>query len=583
MFVMYFQMIYFFSGRCLLSFFITINIFFLLPQFFFNSKIGMQPEEDDGNVEYKLKLLDTSESRIEKLASQMRYRCNEGSGECFYNLGVEDDGTMTGLTAAEYESTIRCLTKAASINSYSISVLSSNHVETDRRIYELHIREINDTKKYIDLTIAIAGSVDCGKSTFLSVLTCGRADNGRGSARLAVFNFPHEVESGRTSSIGHQIVGYDNNGIVMNFKANKIFSWPEIVQKSSKVVTFFDLAGHEKYLKTTILGLTSARPEMSFIMIGANRGILRMTIEHIFLCKTLSIPFAIVITKLDLMKDRDNVLNETLESIQTFLKKPGLRRIPIKIKSDEDVIRCAMNIHSESIVPIFSVSNVSLQGIADVHKFLNLIPQRVLNDQKQHFECHLDTAWMVTGVGTVVGGHLLSGSIKVGDKLFFGPNQNHFTTVVVRSIHCKKVPVQQVCTQCYICVALRGISKQDFKRGNVLLGSVSQQHLCSHLTVDVEILKTHSTTIKVGYQPIMHVQNIRTSVTIKKISNKICGRASQAHNDDILRTGDSAQLYLEICFEKKFVKKNANILLCEGRTKVVGTVIETYDISQVAP
>ena len=142
----------------------------------------------------------------------------------------------------------------------------------------------------------------------------------------------------------------------------------------------------------------------------------------------------------------------------------------------------------------------------------------------------------------------------------------------------KHVPLQKVCTPCYICVALKGINKQDFKRGNVLLSAVSEQTLCSHLIVDVEILKTHSTTIKLGYQPIMHVQNLRTSVTIKKISNKICGRLSDGQNDEILRTGDSAQLYLELCFEKKFIKKNANILLCEGRTKVVGIVTEIFNL-----
>ena len=80
----------------------------------------MNPEQDDGNVEYKLKLLDLSKNRIERLTSQMRYRCNEGGSECIYNLGVEDDGTMTGLTEAEYNTTIKCIESAAEMNSYKI-------------------------------------------------------------------------------------------------------------------------------------------------------------------------------------------------------------------------------------------------------------------------------------------------------------------------------------------------------------------------------------------------------------------------------------------------------------------------------
>ena len=66
---------------------------------------------------------------------------------------------------------------------------------------------------------AVAGSVDSGKSTLVAVLTHGAGgapllDNGRGSARMAVFRHKHEIESGRTSSISQQILGYDAAGAV---------------------------------------------------------------------------------------------------------------------------------------------------------------------------------------------------------------------------------------------------------------------------------------------------------------------------------------------------------------------------------
>ena len=57
--------------------------------------------------------------------------------------------------------------------------------------------------------IAIIGNVDSGKSTLVGVLTKGGLDDGRGSSRLKVFNFAHEVENGRTSSIAHEIMGFD--------------------------------------------------------------------------------------------------------------------------------------------------------------------------------------------------------------------------------------------------------------------------------------------------------------------------------------------------------------------------------------
>ena len=68
-----------------------------------------------------------------------------------------------------------------------------------------------------------------------------------------VFNFRHELESGRTSSIAHQILGIDHKGDIVNYQGMNKMSWSDIVEKSSKVISFMDLAGHEKYLKTTIL------------------------------------------------------------------------------------------------------------------------------------------------------------------------------------------------------------------------------------------------------------------------------------------------------------------------------------------
>ena len=59
---------------------------------------------------------------------------------------------------------------------------------------------------------------------------------------------------------------------------------------------------------------------------------------------------------------------------------------------------------------------------------------------------------------------------------------------------------------------------------------------------------------------------------IEKITNKVSARNDDTDLDNILRTADTAQLTLHICFSKKFIKVDTNILLCEGRTKVIGCV-----------
>ena len=70
------------------------------------------------------------------------------------------------------------------------------------------------SKNANNLRIAMLGNVDAGKSTLSGILTSapGTLDDGNGSMRSKVFNFKHEQNNGRTSSIAHEIIGFDGNG-----------------------------------------------------------------------------------------------------------------------------------------------------------------------------------------------------------------------------------------------------------------------------------------------------------------------------------------------------------------------------------
>lgn len=65
---------------------------------------------------------------------------------------------------------------------------------------------------FLEIRVAVVGNVDAGKSTLLGVLTHGELDNGRGQARQKLFRHKHEMESGRTSSVGNDILGFDSEG-----------------------------------------------------------------------------------------------------------------------------------------------------------------------------------------------------------------------------------------------------------------------------------------------------------------------------------------------------------------------------------
>ena len=103
-----------------------------------------------------------------------------------------------------------------------------------------------------ELRIGILGNVDSGKSTIISVLKEKILDNGRGLARRKILKHKHEKETGRTSSITHHY--YVNN-------------------EHNKILSFVDLAGHEKYYKTTIFGVNGCSLDYIVLMIGSNMGV----------------------------------------------------------------------------------------------------------------------------------------------------------------------------------------------------------------------------------------------------------------------------------------------------------------------
>jgi len=228
--------------------------------------VQLPQEIEEGNIEYKLKLVDPTPDRIEHLVSQMKWRLTEGGGEAIYEIGVEDDGNPTGLTDEEMTKSMQTLEVMAKQLSADISVLRTRDAPCGK-VAEVLVRRYM-TEQFVEVRVAVVGNVDSGKSTMLGVLTRGQLDNGRGLARTNIFVHKHEIESGRTSSISQEILGFDSKGSIVNYAGMRTLSTNEICEASAKIVNFIDLAGHEKYLRTTVFGLTGHSPDFAMLMIG---------------------------------------------------------------------------------------------------------------------------------------------------------------------------------------------------------------------------------------------------------------------------------------------------------------------------
>lgn len=342
----------------------------------------LPPEPQVGNIEYKLKLINPTRQRFEHLVTQMKWRLREGQGEAIYEIGVSDNGKFQGLSDDDMTDSLSTLNKMAQSLGATTTVLRRKSLNNGHRsVAEVLVRKVPDDQNNIEVRVAVLGGQDAGKSTLLGVLTQGELDNGRGRARLGMFRHVHEIESGRTSCISHETLGFDSQGNVINYKYAELMTAEEISDKSTKLVTFMDLAGHRRYMKTTVQALSGYLPHHAMVVLPSGAKMGGMTQEHLAIVRALDIPFFIVVTKVDLMCP-----DATIQELGTMLSSIGFHKVPFRIHTEDDVLTANTHQLSENVVPIFCVSNVSGHGLDLITKFLHVLSPNITNSEKERLE-----------------------------------------------------------------------------------------------------------------------------------------------------------------------------------------------------
>lgn len=565
------------------------------------SLLYMEPEDDEGNQEYKYKLVGLSDEDRENRITQMNFRLDEGNGEAIYEIGITDDGCPLGIKKAYIDESIDNLRYMSDQLNASIQIIdqsespislkSKSHrkrflkynridksdpnlktlLNEKRYVCEVMVRRNYHQCNYIDLRIAVAGSVDAGKSTTIGVLTRGIKDNGNGLARQGIFNFKHELTTGRTSSISHQIMGFDSKGNVVNDRLSKLkaVSWPEIVENSIKICTFQDMAGHKQYFKTTVRGLSGCVHDYALIMIESGDKIQPMTREHIIVCLMRKIPMIIIFTKIDIAPE--HVFANNLVILNKMLKGPGVNKLPYMIKDKRDIITICHNIKSNVLTPILKISNVTGEGIDHLKMLLNCLPPRISykNARDKPAKYTVQDIFTVSGVGTVVSGFLYRGIIKVKNTYWLGPDTTgKYKKVIVKSIHNKRVDVQLAEAGQQVCLALRNFSRDLVNKGMVVIESKQEPQNYRTIVAEIEIMGRHSTNIRVGYEPLINLSNFKQTAKIMKIEKT-------EHGGDIgpvLRRGDKAIVTFRFTQSPIYCEVGDSIIFREGKTRGSGVV-----------
>ncbi|KAG4442204.1 hypothetical protein IFR05_002314 [Cadophora sp. M221] len=534
-------------------------------------------------VRLKELLLTHDNDTFTKLVKLLETRIEEGHGETIFEIGFENNGDSMALTKNEWDVAIKRLREAAKKVRSDCQVLLTKHVggeeeaesaanEKDKECSgKILVRQHPATvEEVVETRIAVVGNVDAGKSTMLGVLVKGGLDDGRGKARVNLFRHKHEIESGRTSSVGMEIMGFDTLGKVVTAEVpGRKLSWEEIGKRSAKVITFTDLAGHERYLRTTVFGLLSSSPNYCLLMVAANNGLIGMSKEHLGIALALNVPVMVVITKIDICPP--HILEQTVQQITKILKSPGARKIPIFIKNKEECINTATQFVSQRICPIFQVSNVTGESLDLVRAFLNILPHHGHYDAEAPFEFHVNDTFSVPFVGTVVSGIVKSGVIHAGDTVLIGPDSlGQFTTTNIRSIERKRIPVPAASAGQSASFALKRVRRKDVRKGMVVLPKLEQNapKVYREFVAEVLIL-SHATTIKTKYQAMLHVGPVSQTCAIIDIDRQY------------IRTGDRALVAFRFVQRPEYLAPGDRLLFREGRTKGLGIVKSVgYDFNK---
>jgi GTPase len=445
------------------------------------------------------------------------------------------------------------------------------------------------TSKIEEISIVICGPVDAGKSSLVGVLTTGELDDGRGKARKSVFHHNHELETGRTSSISQNVIKYqinDNKIHLINTKVNRKIEPRVIIPNGlddmnadyDKVVSLIDLAGHEKYLKTTVHGITGMFPDRGIVVIGANTGITKLTREHIGLLLCVRIPFMIIITKIDMAPEQIYL------DLQNTLKKLLQRNAPDKIlhfinndnhSNNELTNNYIKMIANPDIVPVISISNKNGYNINNLHKIIYKIPPRdkFINQSSKGTIVYLDGNFSVPGIGLVVSGVIKEGTIKVKQKMFMGPYNGEFVPVMIRSIHNNlREDILEIGPNVQGCFAIKfldiNIPRASIKKGFVLIDNINnwKNNLVSSFIAKIKILH-HSSAIETGYCPVVHCGPIKQSAYMKLLNdNSINTKTS-------IKTGDTTIVSFTFARHPELIEENMIMFFRDGTTKGVGEVV----------
>ncbi|MCW6169003.1 MAG: translation elongation factor EF-1 subunit alpha [Thermoplasmatales archaeon] len=311
-------------------------------------------------------------------------------------------------------------------------------------------------------------------------------------------------------------------------------------ETSKYYFTLIDAPGHRDFVKNMITGTSQADAAMLVVSAREGEGVMAQTREHVFLSRTLGVQQLIVlINKMDATQPpySQKRYDEVKAEIEKLLKSVGYKDIPIIPISGykgDNIVKKSDNLKW--------FSGPTLLEALDALK----VPDKPTN---KPLRLPVQDVYSITGIGTVPVGRIETGILKVNDKVIFEPADKQGE---VKSIEMHHEPMQQAEPGDNVGFNVRGIAKNDVKRGDVCGVLSSPPTVVKGFTAQIVVLN-HPSVIAAGYKPVFHVHTTQIACRFEEIVKTLNPKDGTTLKDhpDYIQTGDIA--IVKIVPDKPFV------------------------------
>ncbi len=294
--------------------------------------------------------------------------------------------------------------------------------------------------------------------------------------------------------------------------------------------TIIDAPGHRDFVKNMITGTSQA--DAAVLVVSAAEGIQEQTREHIFLSRTLGVAQLIcAVNKMDRQEVAySQAKYETVkEELTKLLKNVGFKVetqvvfLPISAFKGDNIIKASPN------MPWFK-GPFLLQALDSL-----VVPPKPTD---KPLRLPVQDVYTITGIGTVPVGRVETGRLKVGEKITFMPSGKSGEVKTIE-MHHESVTVAEPGDN--VGFNVRGIDKNDIRRGDVAGPSANPPTVVESFTANIQVLN-HPSVITAGYAPVFHAHTAQVACEFTELLKRLDPKTGQTaeENPPTLKTGDAA-------------------------------------------